>query len=130
MRRIENITKSYSNFTSTFVDHHLLSDMNFKEHFLIISNNYISKKVINLYISYTLGPQVTDLDFDFTLSNCFFGSVKLTKNADRDKYKYTTYDIGFYSSSEFLITDGSYEKISNELIWAHLYVLIIKEKIS
>ena len=104
--------------------------MNFKEHFLIISNNYISKKVINLYISYTLGPQVTDLDFDFTLSNCFFGSVKLTKNADRDKYKYITYDIGFYSSSEFLITDGSYEKISYELIWAHLYVLIIKEKIS
>ena len=130
MRRIENITKSYSNFTSTFVDYHLLSDMNFDEHFLIISNTYIPKKVINLYISYTLSPQLTDLDFDFTLSNCFFGSVKLTKNADQDKYKYTTYDIGFYSSSEFLITDGSYEKISNELIWAHLYVLIIKEKIS
>ena len=60
--------------------------MNFNEHFLIISNIYIPKKVINLYISYILSPQLTDLDFDFTLSNCFFGSVKLTKNADQDKY--------------------------------------------
>ena len=60
--------------------------MNFNEHFLIISNIYIPKKVINLYISYTLSPQLTNLEFDFTLSNCFFGSVKLTKNADQDKY--------------------------------------------
>ena len=26
---------------------------------------------------------------DFTLANCFFGPVKLIKNADLDKYKYT-----------------------------------------
>ena len=40
------------------------------------------KKVINLYISYTLGPQIRNLNTDFTLGNCLFGSVKLTKNAD------------------------------------------------
>ena len=54
---IENITKSNSNFPPTFVDHHLLPDMNFNEHSLIKSNISIPKKVINLYISYTLGPQ-------------------------------------------------------------------------
>ena len=30
---------------------------------------------------------------DFTLNNCLFGSVKLTKNADPDKYNYSSYDI-------------------------------------
>ena len=29
---LENITKSNSNFAPTFVDHHLLSDMNFNRH--------------------------------------------------------------------------------------------------
>ena len=42
----------------------------------------------------------------FTLNNCLFGSVKLTNNADSDKHKYSRYDIGFDSPSEFLFTDG------------------------
>ena len=50
---------------------------------------YIPKKVINIYISYTLNSQLRKLDTDFTLGNCLFGSVKLTKNADLDKYKYS-----------------------------------------
>ena len=37
----------------------------------------------------------------FPLSNCLFGSVKLTKNADLNRYKYTGYSIGFDSCSEF-----------------------------
>ena len=82
---IENITKSYSNFALTFVDHHLLPDMNFNGHCLIKNNISIPKKVINLYISYTLGRQIRNLNTDFTLVNCLFGSVKLTKNADLDK---------------------------------------------
>ena len=32
--------------------------------------------------------------------------IKLTKNADLDKYKYSSYSIGFDSRSEFLFTDG------------------------
>ena len=75
---IENITKSDSNFAPTFVDHHLLQEKNFNGHFLIKNNISIPKKVINLYISYTLGPQIRDLNTDFTLGNCLFGSVKLT----------------------------------------------------
>ena len=30
-----------------------------------------------------------------TLENCLFGAVRLTKNADIDKYKYSGYGIGF-----------------------------------
>ena len=54
---IESITKSDSNFAPTFVDHHLLPDTNFNWHGLIKHNISIPKKVINLYISYTLNPQ-------------------------------------------------------------------------
>ena len=49
---------------------------------------FIPRKVMSLYISYTLGPQLRNSNTDFTLSNCLIGSVKLTKNADLDKYKY------------------------------------------
>ena len=67
---IKNITKSDSNFGPTFVDYHLLPDINFNGHYLInnISN---SKKVINLYISYKLSPWLKNLNTDFTLKNCF-----------------------------------------------------------
>ena len=48
--------------------------------------------------------------FIFFVQCCLFGSVKLTKNAELDKYKYIGYDIGFDSRSEFSLPDGSMEK--------------------
>ena len=36
---IENITKSDSNFAPTFVDHHVLPDINFNGHCLICNNS-------------------------------------------------------------------------------------------
>ena len=83
--RIETITSSDSSFTSTFVDHPLLPDINFNGHCLIKSNISIPKKIINLYISYILNPQLRNLSKDFTLGNSLFGSVKLSKNAGLDK---------------------------------------------
>ena len=75
-------------------------------------NNDISipKKVINTYISYILNAWLRTLNTDFTLNNCLFGSVRLTKNAYLDKYKYSGYDIGFDSRSEFLFTEASKRK--------------------
>ena len=75
---IKNITKSDSNFASNFVDHQLLPDKNFNEHCLIKNSISISKKVINVYISYTLIPKLKHLNTEFTLSKCLFESVKLT----------------------------------------------------
>ena len=46
--------------------------------------------------NYLLNPQSDYKDINYpTLENCLFGSVKLTKNADFDKYGYFGYDIGF-----------------------------------
>ena len=67
----------------------------------------IPNKVINLYISSLLTPWFRNLDTNFTLSNCLFGSVKLTKNADPDKYKYSRYSIRFDSRSELLFKNVS-----------------------
>ena len=55
-----------------------------------------------------VGPQLRNLNTHFTLVNCLFGSIKLTKNADLGKYMYTGYNIEFKSHSKFLFTDGSY----------------------
>ena len=83
---IENITKSDSNFAPTFVNHHVLPEINFNGNCLIKNSISILKKVINLYISEILNPWLRHLNTDFTLNNCLFGSVKLTTNADPDKY--------------------------------------------
>ena len=92
---IENITKSDSNFAPTFADHYVLPDIYFNGHCLINKSISIAKKVINIYISYILNQWPRDLNTDFTLSSYFLGSVKLTKNADLIKYKYSGYGIGF-----------------------------------
>ena len=75
-------------------------------------NNNISapNKVVNLHISYILSPWLRNLKTGFTLNNCLFGSVNVTKNADLDKYMYSGYGIGFDSRSEFSLPDGSIEK--------------------
>ena len=65
---IEKITKSNINFAPTLVDHHLLPDINFNRHCLKI-NIYITKKAINIYISYTLNPWLRNLNINFTLNN-------------------------------------------------------------
>ena len=106
----KKMTKSDNNFAPSFVHHHLLQDMNFNGHCLTKNNISVPKKVINRYISNTLGPQSKNLDTDFKLGNCLFGSVKLTENVHPDKNTYTGYSIGFDFCSEFLFTDGSYGK--------------------
>ena len=108
---IKNITKSSSNFAQNFVDHHLLPDINFIGHCLIKNNISVRKKVINLYISYTLGHRLRNLNTDFRLGNWLFGSVKITMNSDLDKYKHTGDGIGFDSRLELLFTDGAIEKV-------------------
>ena len=41
------------------------------------------------------------MNFNFTLKDCLFSSVKVAKNDDPDKHIYSGYDIGFYFHLEF-----------------------------
>ena len=95
---------SDSNFAPTSVDHHLLPETTLNRHGLV-KDVSIPKKVINLYISYTLTPWLENLNTGFILNNCLFGSAKLTKNADPDKCKYSNHGIGLDFRWEFLFTD-------------------------
>ena len=47
-------------------------------------------------------------NFDPTLENCVFGTVKLTKNSDIDKYKCSGYGIGFDSKGTFSHPSGGF----------------------
>ena len=44
------------------------------------------------------------LNVEFTLKYCLFVAVKLTKNADPNKYSYTISNIGFDSCSLFSLS--------------------------
>ena len=59
-----------------------------------------SKYLYCLWINYS----------NVTLENCLFGAVKLTKNVDIDKYKYSGYGIGFDSRGSFSHPSGGYGK--------------------
>ena len=67
--------------------------------------SFLHKNVVNLYVSYNLDEWSKDLNTHFTLGNSLFEAVKLTKNADPDKYEYFGYGIGFDSRSQFSWAD-------------------------
>ena len=78
-------------------------ELKFKE--MCLKQNIVSflhKDIVNLYATYKLGAWSEDLNTDFTLGNWLYGAVKLTKNTDPDKYKYS---IRFHSRSQFSWTD-------------------------
>ena len=62
-------------------------------------------KIVNIYTVYDLESNLNN--FEPALENCLFGAVKLTKNSDIDKYKYSGYDLGFDSKGTFSHPNGS-----------------------
>ena len=64
-------------------------------------------KVVNIYIVYELGASTSNIG-DPTLKSCLFGAVTLRKNADVEKYKYSSYGIGFDRRSSFSFPGGGF----------------------
>ena len=56
--------------------------------------------IVNIYIVYEITDNFNVSSYP-TLENCLFGTVKLTKNADIDKYGYSGYEIGFDRTGSF-----------------------------
>ena len=50
--------------------------------------------IVDVYIVYEIANNF-NVSSDPTLENCLFRAVKLTENADIDKYEYSSYGIGF-----------------------------------
>ena len=55
---------------------------------------YDHGKIVNIYIVYEIRNNYEISSYP-TLENCLFGAVKLTENANIDKYKYSRYSIKF-----------------------------------
>ena len=71
----------------------------------------LSGNIVNIYIVYEITSDYKDINYP-TLENCLFGSVKLTKNPDIDKYEYSGYGIGFDRETSFSVGN----KISKNVI--------------
>ena len=61
-------------------------------------------------IIYDLDSWPSDLNTDFTIVGCLFGCAKLAKNADLDKYSYSSYGTGFDTRGYHSLLDGSVGK--------------------
>ena len=60
--------------------------------------------IVNIYIVYEITSNYNNSSYP-TIENCLFGFVKLTENADIDKYGYSRCGIGFDRKVSFSIDD-------------------------
>ena len=69
---------------------------------------YNHGKVVNIYLVYEIVGGYSSDDNYPTLQNALSGAIKLTKNADIDKYGYSGYGIGFDRRSSFSFPGGGF----------------------
>ena len=65
-----------------------------------------NRKTVNIYIVYDIDSNRNN--FYPTLGSCLSGAIKLTKNSDIDKYKYSVYGIGFDTRGTFSFPGGTF----------------------
>ena len=71
--------------------------------------NFTPRNVVNLFV-YELDRWLQDLNTDFTLKDCLYGTVNLTRDADPDKCSYLGYSIRFDSRSLCLFPNFDWNK--------------------
>ena len=69
--------------------------------------SFTHRNAVKIYIVYELGASSSHSD-NSRLKNSLFGAVKLTKNADIDKYGYSGYGIRFDRKSSFSLPSGGF----------------------
>ena len=69
---------------------------------------YTHGKIVNIYIVYEINKKDNTVISNPRLQNCLFGAITLTKNADIDKYGYSSYGIGFHRKGSFSFSSGGY----------------------
>ena len=100
--KIESIkTNNYS--LNPRIDHYDMSRIRIKFDGSFLNRfppTILHGNIVNIYIVSEITSDYKDINYP-TLENCFFGSVKLTKNADIDKYGYSGYGSGFDRETSF-----------------------------
>ena len=93
--KIDSIKTNY--LLNPRVDHYDISKIRIKFGGSLLNRfppAILHRNIVNIYIVYEITSNNNDSNYP-TLENCSSGSVKLTKNADFDKYGYSEYGIGF-----------------------------------
>ena len=67
-----------------------------------------NRSIAYYYIVYRLSPRTNSSSI--VLENCLFGKIKMTKNADTDKYKYQSHRKEFDLTGTFTHPDGEIGK--------------------
>ena len=88
---------------------------------------FTPRNVVNLFIVYILDACSQDVNTDFTLKDCYFGTVKLSKHVYPDKSSYSGCSIAFDSLSLLSYPGFDLEKrlLFLEQTIIHQYILII-----
>ena len=68
--------------------------------------------IVNIYIVYEITSNHNGSNYP-TIENCLFGSIKLTKNADIDKYGYSGYGTGFDRKASFCTANEIGKNLKN-----------------
>ena len=70
---------------------------------------YRHGRTVNIYIVYELITSAINTCITYlVIHNCLFGAVKLIKNVDIDKYKYSGHGIRFDSRGDYAYPSGGY----------------------
>ena len=77
--------------------------------------------MVNIYIVYEIAASSSNNN-DPTLRNSLFGAVRLTKNVDIDKYRYSGYGIGFDRKGSFSFSGSGFGQ--NVIIFGAKYQLV------
>ena len=82
---------------------------------------YTHSTMVNIYIVYEIAASSSNNN-DPTLRNSLFGAVRLTKNVDIDKYRYSGYGIGFDRKGSFSFPVSGFGQ--NVIIFRAKYQLV------
>ena len=90
----------YKKFTSQTLD------ANIKQRELVSKITFTHEKKVNIHIVYEINLWDQGYDDSPTIEDSWFAAVKLVKDVDIDKYKYSGYDIGFGRRGAFSVANG------------------------
>ena len=92
-----NSIKRNNYLLNPYIEHHDTSKIRIKFNRSFLNRfppTILHGKIVNIYIVYEITNNFNASSY-LTLENCLFGSVKLTKNTDINKYRYSGYGTGF-----------------------------------
>ena len=95
----------------------------------IISSLY-NDFILNLYIVYEFNTKPHNPANSFSLKDCLFGTVKLTKNADKSKFTYNGRGLEFDGKGSWSFSNGFARNVTILLLIIPHHLIWIFKKVT